>query len=134
MALSGGGGWSCFKVSARLGPSALRQPAPPRHRVRSHQSLRGDRHDRRERREDRNPRESERARDELVEVRDGVLIARVSAPALEGRANRALIRLLARRLGVAPSRVVIVRGERSREKLVRVHGISQSTLDAALRT
>jgi uncharacterized protein (TIGR00251 family) len=72
--------------------------------------------------------------DELVEIRDGVLLARVSAPALEGRANRALCRLLAKRLGVAPSRVVIVGGQRSREKLVRVDGIDQATLDAALRT
>ena len=72
-------------------------------------------------------------REELVEVRDGVLLVRVSAPALEGRANRALCRLLAKRLGVAPSRVVIERGQHSRMKLVRVDGVDQPTLDAALR-
>jgi uncharacterized protein (TIGR00251 family) len=62
-------------------------------------------------------------KDELVEIRDGVLIARVSAPPIDGRANRALCRLIAGRLGVAPSRVTLVRGERSREKLVRVAGM-----------
>jgi uncharacterized protein (TIGR00251 family) len=71
-------------------------------------------------------------RDELVAIRDGVLLARVSAPALEGRANRALCRLLAKRLGIAPSKVTIARGERSRDKLVRVQGVDQQTLDAAL--
>lgn len=67
-------------------------------------------------------------RDELVEMRDGVLIARVSAAPVDGRANRALCRLIAGRLGVAPSRVVIVRGERSREKLVRIEGIEPGAL------
>ena len=71
-------------------------------------------------------------RDELVAIRDGVLLARVTAPALEGRANRALRRLIAKRVGVAPSRVVIVRGERARDKLLRVQGVDQETLDAAL--
>jgi uncharacterized protein (TIGR00251 family) len=73
------------------------------------------------------------SRDELVGVRDGVLVARVSAPPLEGRANAALCRLIARAAGVAPSRVSVVRGERSREKLVRVSGIGQAALEDALR-
>jgi uncharacterized protein YggU (UPF0235/DUF167 family) len=36
---------------------------------------------------------------------------------------------LAKRLAVAPSRVVIMRGQRSREKLVEIDGIDQATLD-----
>jgi uncharacterized protein (TIGR00251 family) len=68
-------------------------------------------------------------RDEIVGVRDGVLVARVSAPALEGRANQALCRLIARRLGVRHSQVSIARGERSRHKLVRVEGIGQADVD-----
>jgi uncharacterized protein (TIGR00251 family) len=70
--------------------------------------------------------------DELVGVRDGVLLARVSAPPVDGRANRALCRLIARRAGVAPSMVTIVRGERSREKLIRVDGVDPSALNNAL--
>jgi uncharacterized protein (TIGR00251 family) len=70
--------------------------------------------------------------DEIVGVRDGVLVARVSAPAREGRANRALCRLIARRLGVRPTRVSVIRGERAREKLVRVEGIDHVALQAAL--
>jgi uncharacterized protein (TIGR00251 family) len=71
-------------------------------------------------------------RDELVGIRDGVLRARVSAPPLDGRANRALCRLIARRAGVAPSKVTIVRGGRSRDKLIRVEGIDPAALHDVL--
>jgi hypothetical protein len=63
-------------------------------------------------------------RDQIVGERDGRLLIRVAAPALEGRANEALRRLLAKRLGVARGRVTIVRGERSRDKEVRIDGLS----------
>jgi uncharacterized protein (TIGR00251 family) len=72
------------------------------------------------------------SRDELVGVRDGVLLARVSAPPVDGRANRALCRLLARLAGVAPSRVTVVRGERSRDKLIRVEGMDLLALQGRL--
>lgn len=65
-------------------------------------------------------------RDELVGLRDEVLFARVRAPPVDGRANRAVCRLIAREAGVAASRVTIVRGERSREKLLRVSGVDAS--------
>ena len=71
-------------------------------------------------------------RDELAGIRDGVLVVRVTAPALGGRANRAVCRLLAERLAVAPSKVTIVRGERYRDKLIRVEGVDQAAADAAL--
>jgi uncharacterized protein len=71
-------------------------------------------------------------RDEIVGVRAGVVVARVSAPPVDGRANRALCRLIARRVGVAASQVTIVRGERSREKLLRVDGIDSGSLQALL--
>jgi uncharacterized protein (TIGR00251 family) len=70
-------------------------------------------------------------RDEVIEVVDGVLLVRVAAPAHDGRANRALCRLLAKRLGVPPSRLVIARGQRSREKLVEIDGVDQATVDRA---
>lgn len=71
-------------------------------------------------------------RDELMGVREGVLQARVSAPPVEGRANLALCKLIAKRVGVAPSRVSIVRGEKSRDKVVRVEGIEPAELRAAV--
>lgn len=71
-------------------------------------------------------------KDELIGVRDGVLLARVSAPPVEGRANRALRRLIARQVGVSPSMVTIVTGERARDKLIRVDGVDPSALNDAL--
>jgi uncharacterized protein (TIGR00251 family) len=56
-------------------------------------------------------------------VLDGVLKARVTAPAVEGAANNALVRLLSEELGVARRDVRIVAGASSREKLVVVEGI-----------
>jgi uncharacterized protein (TIGR00251 family) len=72
------------------------------------------------------------SRDELLGLRDGVLRARVTAPPVDGRANEALCRLIARAVGVAPGRVRVVRGDRSRDKLVEVDGIAADALAAAL--
>lgn len=72
------------------------------------------------------------SRDELLGLRDGVLQARVCAAPVDGEANRALCRLIARRAGLAPSRVEVIRGERGRLKLVRVVGLGERELAEAL--
>ena len=70
--------------------------------------------------------------DEIAGERDGVVQVRVSAPPHDGRANEALRRLIARRARVGVQRVSIVRGERTRDKLVRVDGVEEGQLRAAL--
>lgn len=70
--------------------------------------------------------------DELLGLVDGVLQAKVSAPPVDGKANRALCRLVAKRADVAPSRVSVIRGEKSRDKLLLVEGIDESTLRGRL--
>ena len=67
-------------------------------------------------------------RDEIVGQRAGALLVRVTAPPVEGRANDALCRLLARRLGVAPGRVSVVRGAAARDKVVEVAGVDTDAL------
>jgi uncharacterized protein (TIGR00251 family) len=52
------------------------------------------------------------------------LKVRVAAPALEDRANEALIEFVAMRLGVAKRDVTIASGERSREKRLEIRGAS----------
>jgi uncharacterized protein (TIGR00251 family) len=68
------------------------------------------------------------AREQIAAAEDGGYAVRVTAPPVDGRANDALRRLIARRAGVAPSRVTLVRGERSREKVLSVEGIDEPTL------
>ena len=72
------------------------------------------------------------SRDEIVAWQDDALRVRVTAPPVEGEANAAVRSLLARTLGVAPSTVEVVRGDRSRDKLVRVVGLSLADVRARL--
>jgi uncharacterized protein (TIGR00251 family) len=72
-------------------------------------------------------------KDELVGERSGALVIRVAAPPVDGKANDALCRLVARVAGVPRSRVAIVRGHTSRDKVVRVEGVEERVLRAALR-
>src|SRR4051794_15985672 len=62
-------------------------------------------------------------RNAIGEERDGVLRVTVAAAPVDGQANAALCKLIAKRAGVARGRVSVVRGERSREKVVRVEGL-----------
>jgi len=64
--------------------------------------------------------------------RDGALVVRVTAAPVAGRANEALRALIAKRARVAKGRVEIVRGSSSRDKVVRVAGMSERELRAAL--
>ena len=59
-------------------------------------------------------------RNEVVGQVGGVLRVRVTAAPEGGEANRAVIGLLADALGVAPSRIELVRGATSRDKLFRI--------------
>jgi uncharacterized protein YggU (UPF0235/DUF167 family) len=69
---------------------------------------------------------------ELAGRRDGVLLVRVIAPPEGGRANAALCRVIAKRAGVGTRSVSVVRGARSRQKIVQVDGISAADLARAL--
>jgi uncharacterized protein (TIGR00251 family) len=71
-------------------------------------------------------------RDEVVGERDGAVVIRVTAPPVDGKANAALCRFVARAAGVAPSRVCVVRGHTARDKVVRVEGADVAALRAAL--
>src|SRR3954469_21331154 len=72
-------------------------------------------------------------RTEVAGERGGALVVRVTAPPVDGRANAALCAFVAKATGVAPSRVSVVRGKTSRDKVVRVEGVSEGELRAALR-
>jgi uncharacterized protein len=71
-------------------------------------------------------------RDEIAGERTGALVVKVTAPPVDGRANEAVRRLLAKRLGIAPRRVAIVRGEGARDKLIEVEGLEPAEVRRAL--
>ena len=58
----------------------------------------------------------------VVSFEDKVLELKITAPPREGKANVEMVDFLARIIGVNKSRIRIVRGERSRVKLVAVSG------------
>ena len=63
------------------------------------------------------------SRSRVIGVQDGALKVALTAPPIDGAANEALRKLLAKTLGVSKSDVEIVRGDRARIKLLRVDGI-----------
>jgi len=70
------------------------------------------------------------ARSAVLGVHDGALKLSLTAPPVEGAANRALCAWLAKELGVAKRAVRVVAGERSKLKTVHVAGISASAVHA----
>jgi uncharacterized protein (TIGR00251 family) len=58
----------------------------------------------------------------------GELRIRVTAPPVDAAANDALIRLLAERLNCARGRVELLRGHKSRHKLVKLHGFTPAAV------
>ncbi len=65
-------------------------------------------------------------------VGDALKLA-LTAPPVEGRANDACIAYLAEFLNVARSSVTIAAGESSRQKLIRIAGLSAAQVEAKLR-
>lgn len=61
-----------------------------------------------------------RHREEVVPNDDGSLTIYTKAPAIEGRANLAAGKLLAKYFGVAPSRVKLLRGATSKYKVFNI--------------
>ena len=71
-------------------------------------------------------------RNQIAGERGGRLLVRVAAAPVEGQANRALCKLLAKAAGVARGRVEVVRGASARDKLVRIEGIGANELAGVL--
>jgi uncharacterized protein (TIGR00251 family) len=64
------------------------------------------------------------SRNEIVGMVGEALKVRLTAPPVEGEANRALVALLARTAGVAARDVMVVAGAGSRRKVIEVRGVS----------
>lgn len=73
------------------------------------------------------------SRAELVGwLEPGLLKVKVTAPPEGGRANKEVVALLAKSLGLTRREVSIVAGEKSRQKVAALRGIDEATLAARL--
>ena len=62
------------------------------------------------------------SREEISSVAGGELKIKVTAPPVDSAANEALVELLADRLGCGKGRVILLRGQTSRHKVVLISG------------
>ncbi|NPA26597.1 MAG: DUF167 domain-containing protein [Chloroflexi bacterium] len=73
------------------------------------------------------------SRNEIAEIMaDGTLRIRLTAPPVDQKANEALVDFLAKVLGVARSKIEIVAGHTSRQKLVSILDLSPQEAEARI--
>jgi uncharacterized protein len=68
-----------------------------------------------------------------LEWEQSILKARLTAPPVDGAANEALVALLAERLDVPKRAIQIVRGATSRQKTVKIAGITVEEMERKIR-
>ncbi len=71
-------------------------------------------------------------RDRIVGEFNGRLKIALAAPPVDGKANAALAKFLAKSLGVSKSSVSLVSGETMRDKRLRITSVSAAQLTALL--
>ena len=64
------------------------------------------------------------SRSEIAGEHDGAIKVKLTSPPVDGAANTELIKLFAKKLGVAKSAVEIVSGETSKTKRLKVTGVT----------
>lgn len=74
------------------------------------------------------------SRSEIIGWREDTLCVKITAPPVEGAANAAIVKFIADSLGVRKNQVELVSGERSREKTVKVTGLSDSDIRSRIST
>ncbi|MCC6444623.1 MAG: DUF167 domain-containing protein [Armatimonadetes bacterium] len=72
------------------------------------------------------------SRSEIIGFKEGALHLKVTAPPVEGAANRALESFLAGVLGLRKSQVSVVQGHKSREKVLEIIGLSEDEVRGKL--
>jgi hypothetical protein len=64
--------------------------------------------------------------------REGEVVLRLNAPAVEGKANKAAVEFIAQYFGIARSRVTIVSGEQGRHKIFEIAGLESHEVERRL--
>ena len=74
------------------------------------------------------------SRAEIAGVQEGAFKVKVTAPPVEGAANEACIKLLAKELGLKKSQMEISSGTKSRKKTVMIKDISKEELQIKINS
>jgi len=72
--------------------------------------------------------------DKVVGERGDAIKIKLRAPALEGKGNAALRSFLAEELNISQRAIVLEHGQRSRDKVVRIDGLSEEAIHRSLTT
>ena len=72
--------------------------------------------------------------DKVVGEHGDAIKIKLRAPAVEGKANAALISFLAEELKIPRRAIVLERGQKSRDKLIRIEGLSDKEVRSRLIT
>jgi len=72
------------------------------------------------------------SKNEAVRQENGSLKIRLTAPPVDGAANEALVKFLAHAFSITRSQVEIVSGHTSRDKIVRINGVSSTDAESLL--
>lgn len=56
----------------------------------------------------------------IVEQHDNFIKIKLTAPALENKANQALIKFLSKQWGIPKNKISLLQGEKSRTKLIKI--------------
>ena len=70
----------------------------------------------------------------ITGYKDGALLVKIAAVPVKGKANRELVALLSRALGVNKSAISIIKGQKSRNKVVSVEGLNGKEIIERLST
>lgn len=73
------------------------------------------------------------SRNEIVGEHDGAMKVRIASPPVNGAANTELIKLLAKRFGVAKSDVEIVGGETSKSKRIKIGNMTKRCFEQVIK-
>lgn len=72
------------------------------------------------------------SRNEVIGWRNDTLCVKITAPPVEGAANAAIVKFIADALGIRKSQIELVSGEKSREKTLRVTGLTDTEIRARI--
>lgn len=68
------------------------------------------------------------SRNAIIFEPEGRIRVALTAPPVEGAANKALVAFLAKEFGISKGAVQLVRGEKSRDKIVQLSGVCRDSI------